>query len=108
MSGRDYQRCRVYQWEQRIVAPRDATTIPLASAQAMVNAIWSDMGLSYPPRVESLPTRFSARLADANRLTIRLAPLVPSWCLLHEIAHAMTTNYDGTGTDMGPSSWVSI
>jgi hypothetical protein len=34
-------------------------------------------------------------MADANRLTIRLPGTCPSWWLLYEIAHAMTTDYDG-------------
>ena len=58
MSGRDYQRSRVYEWEQRVIAPHDGSAIPVAAAQAMVNAIWSETGLSYPPQVEALPSRF--------------------------------------------------
>ena len=34
-------------------------------------------------------------VADANRLTIRLPDTSPSWWLLHELAHAMTSTYDG-------------
>jgi hypothetical protein len=34
-------------------------------------------------------------MADANRLTIRLADACRSWWLLHEIAHAMTSSHDG-------------
>lgn len=102
MSGRDCQRSRVYRWERQVVAPRDRSLIPRTAAQPMVDAIWAEMGLAYPPRVESLPTRFQARLADADRLTIRLAQQVPSWCLLHEIAHAMTMDHDGRGDGHGP------
>ena len=52
---RDRQRSKVYAWEERFVAPYDPSTIALAQAQGMVDAIWSDMGLRFPPKVEPLP-----------------------------------------------------
>jgi hypothetical protein len=66
-----------------------------ADAQAMVDAIWSDMGLRYPPKVEALPRQARATIASANRLSIWLGEKTPSWCLLHELAHAMTSDADG-------------
>ncbi len=99
---RDRQRSRVYAWEDRVVAPRDASTIPFAAAQGMVDAIWAEMGLRHPPRVEPLPAQVRIRLADANRLTLRLPAATPSWCLLHELAHAMTTTHDGESDGHGP------
>ncbi len=101
MTGRDRQRGRVYAWEDRIVVPRDRTLVPIAGAQAMVDAIWAEMGLLYPPRVEPLPAAVRRRLAEADRLTIRLPPAVPSWCLLHELAHAMTSDHDGRSDGHG-------
>ena len=96
MSGpRDYQRSRVYRWESRIVEPRDPTIIAFPAAQAMVNAIWSDMGIRYPPVVEGQSRRTSKTIASANRLSLFLPEKTPAWCLLHEIAHAMTTTVDG-------------
>ena len=41
-------------------------------------------------------------MADANRLRIRLPPRTPSWCLLHELAHAMTSTQDGQSDGHGP------
>ena len=61
----------------------------------MIDAIWSDMGLRYPPAVERLPGHASATIARANRLSLVLSDPIPAWCLLHEIAHAMTTTADG-------------
>ncbi len=61
----------------------------------MVNAIWSEIGLQYPPKVEPLPARAKATVASASRLSIFLPEQTPSWCLLHEIAHAMTSTMDG-------------
>ncbi len=102
MRLRDHQRARVYDWENRIVVPHDQTQVPIAAAQAMVDAIWAEMGLLYPPRVERLPATARRRLADADRLTIRLPERVPSWCLLHEMAHAMTSDHDGSSDGHGP------
>ena len=98
---RDRQRSKVYAWEERFVAPYDPSTIALAQAQGMVDAIWSDMGLCFPPKVEPLPRQVRSTMADANRLTIRLADTCPSWWLLHEIAHAMTTDHDGRSDGHG-------
>lgn len=68
----------------------------------MVSAIWDDMELRYPPAVERLPRQATATLASANRLSIFLPDRTPSWCLLHEIAHAMTTSQDGHSDGHGP------
>jgi hypothetical protein len=95
LSGRDQQRARVYAWEDRVIAPRDSSVVPFAAAQGMVDAIWRELGLSWPPRVEPLPARATRRMADATRLTLRLPARLPSWCLLHELAHALTSTHDG-------------
>jgi hypothetical protein len=102
MPQRDWQRSRVYAWENRVIAPRDQSRVPFPAAQGMVNAIWSEMGLRYPPLVEPLPAQARTRVADADRLTLRLPRLAPSWHLLHETAHAMTTTHDGRSDGHGP------
>lgn len=85
------------------MAPHDPTHLPFAAAQGMVDAIWSDMGLRYPPAVEPLPRQATATLARANRLSVLLPPRTPSWCLLHELAHAMTSTADGRSDLHGPA-----
>ena len=84
------------------MAPSDPTTLPFSAAQAMVDAIWSDMGLRYPPAVTSLPRQARSTIARADRLSILLADRTPSWCLLHELAHAMTSHADGRSDGHGP------
>ena len=87
MTGvRDRQRSKVYAWEERFIAPRDQSSIAFAQAQGMVDAIWTEMGLLFPPKVEPLPRQARSTVADANRLSIRLADASPSWWLLHELA----------------------
>ena len=99
---RDRQRQRVYAWEDRIIAPCDPTALPFPAAQAMVDAIWSDMGLCYPPTVVPLPRQAFRTIGRADRLSIALANQTPSWCLLHELAHAMTSHADGSSNGHGP------
>ena len=41
-------------------------------------------------------------MACANRLSIWLADRTPSWCVLHELAHAMTSHADGRSDGHGP------
>jgi hypothetical protein len=91
----------VYAWEDRVVAPHDPTALPFAAAQGMVNAIWADMGLRHPPAVQHLPRQASATIASANRLSLFLPARLPSWCLLHELAHAMTSTADGASDGHG-------
>jgi len=99
---RDRQRGRLYAWEDRVVAPHGASQVPFAAAQAMVDAIWADLGLRFPPRVERLPRQSRRLVADANRLRIRLPDSIASWCVLHEIAHALTTTHEGRSDGHGP------
>jgi hypothetical protein len=84
------------------VAPRDQTTIEFDAAQSMVDAIWSDMELRFPPGVERLSRRATVTVASANRLSLFLPDRTPAWCLLHEIAHAMSTTIDGCSDGHGP------
>jgi len=101
-DGRDRQRSKVYAWEERFVAARDPTSIAFAQAQGMVDAIWAESGLRFPPKVERLPRQARCTVADATRLSIRLPESSPSWWLLHELAHAMTSTADGQSDGHGP------
>ena len=71
-NDRDHQRSKVYAWEEHFVAPRDPSSIVFAQAQGLVDAIWAEMGLRFPPKVERLPRQARSTLADATRLSIRL------------------------------------
>jgi hypothetical protein len=98
IGAHDHQRGKVYAWEERFVAPYDPSTIVLAQVQGMVDAIWTEMGLCFPPKVEPLPRQ---ACSDANRLTIRLPDSCPSWWLLHELAHSLTSSHDGRSDGPG-------
>lgn len=98
---RDAQRGRVYAWEDRVVAPHDASRIAFAVAQAMVDAIWAELGLAHPPEVTPLPRQSRRTLADATRLRLRLPGQMPSWWLLHELAHALSSTHEGASDGHG-------
>ena len=99
---RDHQRSRVYAWEENFFAPRDSSSVAFAQAQGVVDAIWADMALRFPPKVMRLPRQARTTVADATRLVIRLADTTPSWCLLHELAHAMSSTHEGGSDGHGP------
>jgi hypothetical protein len=99
---RDHQRSRIYAWEESFVASRDSSSVAFLQAQAAVDAIWADMALRYPPKVIRLPRQARTTVADANRLLIRLTDTTPSWCLLHELAHAMSSTHEGDSDGHGP------
>ena len=68
-----------------------------------MDGLWADQGLRHPPRVERLPRQATRTLACADRLNLRLPEQTPSWCLLHELAHAMSTTHDGRSDGHGPA-----
>ena len=102
MAERDRQRARVYAWEEQFIAPRDQTAVAFTQVQGMIDAIWADLGLRFPPKVERLPQQARCTVADATRLWIRLPQSSPSWLLLHELAHALSSTHDGASDGHGP------
>jgi len=86
---------RLYTWEDRVVAPRDRSLVPFAQLQALVDHVWAAEGLRFPPRARPLPKQARRTVARATRLAIEAPPELPSWVLLHELAHAMTSTAEG-------------
>jgi hypothetical protein len=101
-SKPDRQRARVYAWEERFVAPHGRDLLPFAAMQPMVDAIWAELGLRYPPKVERLPPQARRTQADATRLRLRVPEQLPSWILLHELAHALSSTQEGESDGHGP------
>jgi hypothetical protein len=102
MSRTDSAARRLYAWEDSVVAPRDRSLVPFARLQALVDHVWSEEGRHFPPRIRPLPKQARRTVARATRTTIEAPPELPSWVLLHEIAHALTGDVDGNGLDHGP------
>ena len=74
MSSRrgDYQRSAVYRWEAEHVHPKDTGTVPFDQAQAIVDYVWAQAGLTYPPKIRELARTARRTTANADRLTISI------------------------------------
>lgn len=91
---RDFQKSRVYKWENQFP---EGDWIDFYTAQIVVDYVWKDMGLEYPPKVQSMHKN-DRHAGKANRLSV----LIPeNGCstktLLHELAHSLTFDIDGAG-----------
>jgi hypothetical protein len=102
VSRRDSAARRLYAWEDAVVAPRDTSLVPFARLQALVDHVWEAEGRHFPPRIRPLPRQARRTIARATRTAIEAPAELPSWVLLHEIAHALTGDVDGNGLDHGP------
>jgi len=107
MSWRDRHARRLYAWEDAVVAPQDRAKVPFARLQALVDHVWAGEGRRWPPRVRPLPKQARGTVARATRTAIEAPPELPSWVLLHEIAHALTADVDGNHAGHGPD-FVSV
>jgi hypothetical protein len=103
VSRNDAEARRLYAWEDRVVAPRDTSLVPFAQLQTLVDHVWAAEGLRYPPRIRPLPRQARRTVARATRLAIEAPPELPSWVLLHELAHAMTSTAEGDSAGHGPA-----
>ena len=101
MSRGDACARKLYAWEDRVVAPLDRSRVPHAQMQALVDHVWQAEGLRWPPRMARLPTQARRTVARATRTRIEAPAELPSWVLLHEIAHAMTMDVEGYGAGHG-------
>lgn len=102
MSRSDPQASKLYAWEDAVVAPRDRSRVPFARLQALVDHVWAEAGRRWPPRVHPLPRQARRTVARATRTAIEAPAELPSWVLLHEVAHALTCDVDGNGPGHGP------
>jgi len=101
VSRTDRAARELYAWEDAVVAPQDRSLVPFARLQALVDHVWAAEGRHFPPRIRPLPKQARRTVARATRTTIEAPAELPSWVLLHEIAHALTGDVDGNGLDHG-------
>lgn len=101
-DSHDPQKFRVYAWEDEYVHHPQADKIPFDQVQLMVDYIWSEENLSHPPKVKKLVSN-SACEAKASRLFVWVKPDgITSTILLHELAHSMTSTFEGESARHGP------
>ncbi len=100
---RDYQQSKVYHWQSVILYPMDKSRVDFDQAHDLLYYVWRDEGLEYPPIIVPLAPNEKKASAKANRLKIwwPTNKSLPSFVLLHEVAHSMTTNYEGIGDRHG-------
>lgn len=101
---RDLQRSRVYAWEDAVVAPRDRSAIPFEQAQMLVTGVWLAEQVLYSPRVEPMARQARRTWATGSRTAIRLPQdrPTPTYVILHEVAHALSSTVDGDTDAHGP------
>lgn len=104
--GKDYQKSRCYRWEDQHIAPLGGGTVPFSQAQAFVNHVWESEGLEYPPQVKLMNESVNIA-ATGCRLEIEIPAITRSWILIHEIAHSMTSDFNGRSAGHGPA-WVGV
>jgi hypothetical protein len=86
---------KLYRWEHDYIAKLDKEKIPLSNVQGIVDYVWENEGLKYPPRVMLLDDEDSNVEACADRLVVMFKPTVYTWVILHELSHSMTCTPDG-------------
>jgi hypothetical protein len=102
---RDYQKAKVYAWEQKVantIAHQNRTTVKFENAQTVVDGVWLAMSLLYPPNVVPIAKQERRAWAKADRTKVYLPAEIPTWVLLHELAHSMTMDIEGYGDRHGP------
>jgi hypothetical protein len=92
---KDYQRNRVYRWEDKIVSPRCHTIVPFAASQQYINGVWLANGWTRPPQAVPMPKQVRNTVASATHGEIRLRDVCAGWIILHELAHALTDDRHG-------------
>jgi hypothetical protein len=93
---KDYQRQRVYDWEDVVVAARCPGVVPFANSQTYIDGVWLANGWERPPQAAPMPQRKDGvRIASATYGEIKLSLQTPGWVILHELAHALTDDRHG-------------
>ena len=97
---RDYQKSKVYTWENTL--PHKVRYFPIEEIQGYTTRVWHENKLQWPPLVMQLAPQ-DKNAGKGSRGCIYF----PSYgarelVILHELAHAMTSTYDGYGDAHGP------
>ena len=99
---RDFQKSRVYAWEDAVILPRTNVTITFERAQMFIDGVWLAMGKIGAPRAELISKRIKTAVARGCRPYIEIREATPAWVILHELAHSLTMDHDHNGDGHGP------
>jgi hypothetical protein len=103
----DKQCKKAYKWENINIRPFDTNNVPFNQVKPIVDFVWKNEGLFHPPTVELLPSQCTRKAGCANRLVVRLKPTTYNWIILHELAHSMTSDFEGNSNWHG-SLWMGV
>src|SRR5262249_9793146 len=92
---KDYQRQRVYDWEDAVIKPRCKGMVQFENSQTYIDGVWMACGWERPPKALPMPRRTRKVLASGTFGWIKLPRKVAAWVILHELAHSLTD--DGHG-----------
>ena len=92
---KDYQRAKVYAWEDKCVAPWCPGIVSFNAGQLYVDGVWLASQWQRPPRVVSLSKRKYTVKAMATYGEVHLPERIPGWIILHELAHSLTDDKHG-------------
>lgn len=98
---RDAQKSKVYTWENAVFRCKDKSRVPYGNIQNLVDYVWAKEGLSFPPQVEPLPKQAKVYCATGSRLKLQFQETAQTCVILHEIAHAMTSDFEGNSNHHG-------
>lgn len=98
MAKFDAQKRKLYRWERAVIAPYDGTgDVAFENIQSIVDYVWEELGKEYPPKVVRIQ-RNADCWARASRMELQVPNRyagIPTWVILHELAHCLTSNSDG-------------
>ena len=93
---KDFQKSKVYKWEDAVIAPKDQGIVSFENIQNIVNYVWRGEGLDYPPQVLPLSRQCKKVIGTGERLNLHFRETgVPTWVIIHEISHAMSVDLHG-------------
>ena len=93
---RDYQKQRVYNWEQKHVYPKmPRELLDISTMRVITNHVWSAIGMVCPPKV-NINKAYKTK-STGNRSQILIMPgMNRQTVLIHEIAHSLNLREDAT------------
>lgn len=90
----DYQRQRVYNWEDRFVACKMPTSIvDLSMLKVITDYIWNDLGFDRPPTLHINEAKHSESTGSRYEIVFTRA-MVTEYITIHELAHTFNARND--------------
>lgn len=105
-TNRDFQASRVYAWEDRAIGGICSERLTFVQGVQFIEHVWSSLGLLYPP--VATRSRSMNHFLTGERIEITFRDNDLKWMLVHEIAHALTSNLDMSICDKHGAQFVGV